>query len=403
MSNRENADCRDSPFDVAMLEAEFRKDKAKGKSNFTWSIYKLLLIAGSKNLPSRSEVCDACLSMDLCMEIVMECLSNLASFYIKDKELQKAYVVVSEMEKIETDVSAAYKIAWAYLDSLECDLLIDSERRSIITEDAEMETYKKKFEIPSNQTLNKTCNSLKTQINSGKPLGERSANPVTANHCHEAGLYKLQKSVNPEKPDRNTETFVRTDGFVAPNIGYDMRTQLKPVQIPTFSGNKRSYPTWKAAFMACVDRAPVTPEYKMLQPRQYVSGEALIAIENLGFSPAAYETAKDRLERKYGGMRRQKASFMEDLGQFQQIPSGNAEEQERSADLLDMTIINLKEVGDHQDLGDGSLYIQLQKKLPQVLLARYHRWLFENNITELVVALQTWVLQESHFQKQLMD
>ena len=94
---------------------------------------------------------------------------------------------------------------------------------------------------------------------------------------------------------------------------------------------------------------------------------------------------------------------MEDLEQFQQIPSGNAEEQERSADLLDMTIINLKEVGDHQDLGDGSLYIQLQKKLPQVLLARYHRWLFENNITELVVALQTWVLQESHFQKQLMD
>ena len=44
------------------------------------------------------------------------------------------------------------------------------------------------------------------------------------------------------------------------------------------------------------------------------------------------------------------------------------------------------------------MYIQLQKKLPQSLLARYHRWLFENNMTESVVALQTWVLQESHFQ-----
>ena len=51
----------------------------------------------------------------------------------------------------------------------------------------------------------------------------------------------------------------------------------------------------------------------MLQLQQYVSGEALIAIENLGFSPAAYEAAKDRLKRKYGGMHRQKASFMEDL------------------------------------------------------------------------------------------
>ena len=78
--------------------------------------------------------------------------------------------MVSEMEKIETDFSAAYKIAWAYLDSLECDLLIDPERRSIITVDAEMNTYRKKLEIPSNQTLNKTRNSLKLRTIAAKPL-----------------------------------------------------------------------------------------------------------------------------------------------------------------------------------------------------------------------------------------
>ena len=125
-------------------------------------------------------------------------------------------------------------------------------------------------------------------------------------------LYKLKNSVNMEKTNRNAGIFIPTDGFATPNIGYDMWTQHKPVQIPTFSGDKRFYPSWKAAFMACVDRAPVTQEYKMLQLRQYISGEALTAIENLGFSPAAYEAAKDRLERKYGGKRRPKASFMED-------------------------------------------------------------------------------------------
>ena len=57
--------------------------------------------------------------------------------------------------------------------------------------------------------------------------------------------------------------------------------------------------------------------------------------------------------------------------------------------LLDITIITLKKAGDHQDLGDGSLYIQLQKKLPQVLLVRYYREIFENNMTESVDALQT--------------
>ena len=89
---------------------------------------------------------------------------------------------------------------------------------------------------------------------------------------------------------------------------------------------------------------------------------------------------------------------MEELEQFQQIQSGNAEELERFADLLDVTTINLREAGEHQDLQDGYLYIQLQRKLPQSLLTRYHRWLFENSVPESVVALQTWVLQESHFQ-----
>ena len=93
-----------------------------------------------------------------------------------------------------------------------------------------------------------------------------------------------------------------------------------------------------------------------------------------------------------------KYPFFEDLEQFRQIQSGNAQELEQFADLLDMTIINLKEAGEHQDLGNGSLYIQLQRKLPQYLLARYHRWLFENNMTESVLALKTWVIQESHFQ-----
>ena len=89
----------------------------------------------------------------------MECLSNFTSFYIKIKKLQKAYVVVSEMEKIETDFSAAYKIAWAYLDSLEGDksssLSIDLERQSLINKDTETDIYRKQPEIASNQTINK--------------------------------------------------------------------------------------------------------------------------------------------------------------------------------------------------------------------------------------------------------
>ena len=177
-----------------------------------------------------------------------------------------------------------------------------------------------------------------------------------------------------------------------------MWSQLKRIRIPVFSGDKRMYPSWKAAFLACIDKAPVTSEYKMLQLRQYVTGEALTAIENLGHSASAYEAAKHRLERKYGGKRRKKAIFLDDIEQFQQVREGNAEDLEHFADLLDLMIINLNEAGEDQDLGNGSFYIQLQRKLPQSLLAKYHRWLFENNVAESVEALKTWVTEESRFQ-----
>ena len=174
----------------------------------------------------------------------------------------------------------------------------------------------------------------------------------------------------------------------APSIGQDLWRQLKRVQIPVFHGDKRTYQSWKAAFLACIDNAPATAEYKLLQLRQYLSGEALQAIESLGHSATAYETAKERLERKYGGKRRQIAVDLEDLENFKLVRTGNAKDLETFADLLDIAIINLREAGQDHELGDGPLYNKLQRKLSESMLARYHRWVFETSITESVAALR---------------
>ena len=48
-------------------------------------------------------------------------------------------------------------------------------------------------------------------------------------------------------------------------IGLDLWKQLKRVIIPVFTGDKKAYQSWKAAFTACVDNAPATAEYKLLQ------------------------------------------------------------------------------------------------------------------------------------------
>ena len=135
-------------------------------------------------------------------------------------------------------------------------------------------------------------NSLQTETRSSKKTGVKSVEHMGTQHCAVAEpgpeQNQLQNSLDAEKTHQNDATIVPKDGFSTPTIGHDLWTQLKQVEIPTFSGDKRTYPSWKAAFMACVDSAPVTPEYKMLQLRQYVSGEALHTVENLGYSPTAY-------------------------------------------------------------------------------------------------------------------
>ena len=92
-------------------------------------------------------------------------------------------------------------------------------------------------------------------------------------------------------------------------IGQDIWKKLKRVTIPTISGDKQTYQSWEVAFMACIDKAPATAEYKLLQLQQCLTGEALKSIENLGYSAAAYEAAKDRLERKFGGGQRRQMPY----------------------------------------------------------------------------------------------
>ena len=77
------------------------------------------------------------------------------------------------------------------------------------------------------------------------------------------------------------------ENSAGPSIGQDLWRQLKRVQIPVFARDKRAYPIWRAAFIACIDSAPTTGEYKLLQLRQYLAGEALKTIENLGHSAVA--------------------------------------------------------------------------------------------------------------------
>ena len=111
--------------------------------------------------------------------------------------------------------------------------------------------------------------------------------------------------------------------------------------------------------------------------RQCLAGEALKTIENLGHSATAYHTAKERLESKFGGHRCQIALYLEEVDSFRPVCPGNYKEIEKFADLMDITIVNLKAANCSEELNDSLLYL----KLPTFMLSSYHRWVFEKQKT----------------------
>ena len=60
---------------------------------------------------------------------------------------------------------------------------------------------------------------------------------------------------------------------------------------------------------------------------------------------------------------------LEELENIKSLRPGNAGDIERFADLLDVTVLNVKEANRHDELGKGTLYISLCKKLNEGMLA----------------------------------
>ena len=110
-------------------------------------------------------------------------------------------------------------------------------------------------------------------------------------------------------------------------------------------------------------------------------------------------TSMQRLEIKFGGTRRQVMAYLEEIDKFKPIRGERvrAQELERLADLLEIAVSNLKAAGKYAELGVGTLYTKIQQKLPEEMLTRFNRWVYENRETEGVEALLLWVNLEAQF------
>ena len=149
----------------------------------------------------------------------------------------------------------------------------------------------------------------------------------------------------------------------------DVYRHLERIKIPILTGEKGTYETWKAAFTTCIHEQPMTDEVKLLRLRQCLSGAPLTTIEAYGYSAAAYRSAVQRLEQKYGGQRRRAASHMDALTKVPVLYAGNGSGLEKFADLLQVIVINLQGSNEATELGRGVFYQQLLQKLSASLLS----------------------------------
>ena len=89
---------------------------------------------------------------------------------------------------------------------------------------------------------------------------------------------------------------------------------------------------------------------------------------------------------------------MDELKNFKPIRVDHPKDVEKSTDLCDIAVINLKEENRTEELGNGTFYRKLLKKMPERMITQYQRWVFDKGKNENVENLRSFVIQEAEFQ-----
>ena len=94
--------------------------------------------------------------------------------------------------------------------------------------------------------------------------------------------------------------------------------------------------------MAVVDVQNISVGEKMLRLQSSLAGKALTLVKDLGYSSAAYERAKLKLEKRYGGERRQQIKQLTTLRNLPKVRSHNLQDLEEFQALQERILIIIK-------------------------------------------------------------
>ena len=210
---------------------------------------------------------------------------------------------------------------------------------------------------------------------------------ATASHsefvAHPSPPIVLQGSLNPTSPPPPSQSAHSSQGEAgvpeSPPASHSTNHRLKPLKVPSYGGDKTKFEEFWGLFESLVDQSKEPVNLKMARLRQCLYGSALEAIRGLGVSEPEYEEAKEILIAKFGGQRRQLRAYMDQLERMPQIRNNDVQGFEKFSDLVRITVVKLKAEGRDGELGEGTLHSLLVRKLAEVQVQGYSRWLQEQS------------------------
>ena len=170
--------------------------------------------------------------------------------------------------------------------------------------------------------------------------------------------------------------------------------RLKPLKVPTFDGDTKKFEEFWGLFESLVDKSNEPTSLKMARLRQSLTGIALDSIRGLGVSEPEYKEAKEILNTKFGGQRRQLRAYLDDLERMHPLRAAHIKCFASFTDLVRVTVVKLQAEGKVGELCDGTLYSLLVKKLTGHQLEAYTRWMNEHSKERSVLSLRDWLKEE---------
>ena len=366
---------------------EYKQDKRNAKRQMTRLLNKLATMLSEDDSIPKTEINDMLHKIEEQQDHTIIAINRLESFYRQKNEKALAEKVSDEVDDLLEQIDRETRPARLLLASRtkvksRPSSVADSEasQRRKEKEKAEMEArlwrdqlaweieqnreqiQRQEKELHAvNEELNKRRQELEDEIDGELGLQKdffEEYHPLPTQQETSAKSQQLEQEVKTSKkttmeyvqsaktPPPETSELHRSRN--PPNTDFatenrETQGQLERIRIPIFSGNKMDFQRWNAAFTSCVDMTSLSPQFKMLRLEACLAGEAANTIKGLGYSLEAYEAAKARLFRKYGGSRRQIQSHLEELKKLQPIQDNNAKELETFADVLERAVITLKE------------------------------------------------------------